>query len=207
MVGVGGAPSSDKVVGAGSVSVALRLFFSSVASRPFTESSTQPWWSWPVLSRTALLVAASRNTAKPSVSPAITPTSVSGGWSGSAAGGGGDATTTGVPATAGAGARREGRKIGRSRVAVSEESGTAQRGLPVGSAGRSARRGAVGVTSTGAGTTLLGGRSSAPGGLAPRTSRAVSSVVATLNASAARLIYHLPSAQRRRAAAACGRSR
>ena len=76
------------------------------------------------------------------------------------------------------GARREGRKIGRSRVAVSEESGIAQSGLPVGSAAAPRAAAAVGATSTGAGTTLLGGRSSAPGGLAPRASTAASSAAA-----------------------------
>src|SRR5512133_2058280 len=115
-----------------------------------------------------VLVAWSTNTAKPSVSLAIAPTSVSAGRSGSAGeGAGGAGAAAGAAATPGAGARRDGRNSGRSRVAVSRESGIAQSGLALGADGLatgwlgrpagvstgsgSPARGAAGIMSTGAG--------------------------------------------------------
>ena len=65
-------------------------------------------------------------------------------------------------------------------MAVSEESGIAQSGLPLGcvggnSAGCRGAAGLLGVISTGAGSTLLGGWSSAFGAFAPRASIAPAS--------------------------------
>ena len=70
------------------------------------------------------------------MSLAIAPTSVSDGRPGSAAGGaGGAGAAIGVATTSGAGARRDGTNSGRSRVAVSRDSGIAQSGLALGSNG------------------------------------------------------------------------
>src|SRR5262245_6726289 len=105
-----------------------------------------------------LLLVRSMKTAIPSLLPTIAPTSVSCGVDGSlgAGGGGGGAAATG-PATAGAGARRDGLNSGRSRVALNADSGIAHKGFPLGSAGRGGcAAGAAGAISTGAGNTALG---------------------------------------------------
>src|SRR5579872_121724 len=121
-------------VGAGRPITALRLFFSRTASRPLTERKIQPSCPSPVFRRTISCVAGSVKTAKPSVAPATTPIRLSEGFSGSGGGGGGAAFagSAGRAATAGgAGGRRDGTKIGRSRVAWSELRGTPQSGLPI----------------------------------------------------------------------------
>src|SRR6185295_1554883 len=85
-----------------------------------------------------------------------------------AGGGGGALARTGRgAATIGAGGRRDGRKIGRSRVAESIDSGSAQSGLPLGGTG-AARGLSVVMISIGGAAMLPAGRST-PVGVAART--------------------------------------
>src|ERR1700730_19471482 len=91
---------------------------------------------------------------KLSASPTMVPTRTRLGFSGSAGGGGGGgAGTTATGATASCGGRREAENIGRSRVAVSADSGMAQSGLALVGAGSldGATDGAT-VAATGGGT-------------------------------------------------------
>ena len=91
-------------------------------------------------------------------SPPTVPTSESRGRSGSRGGGGGGAgraCTTGAAATGGAGGRRDAEKIGRSRVTVSELSGTAHKGLPARTGG--AALAGSGVAAAGSGDCRRGG--------------------------------------------------
>src|SRR6516225_3641240 len=76
----------------------------------------------------------------------IVPTRVSNGWLGSVGVGScGGSTGTEAATSVGAGGRREGEKMGRSRVADNELSGIPQRGFPVcGRFGVSAARAGVG---------------------------------------------------------------
>src|SRR6266446_10857218 len=67
--------------------------------------------------------------AQPSVVPATIPSSRSAGRSTSGGGGTNYGGTTGAAATAGG--RRDGRKTGRSRVAVNDSSGIAHSGFPL----------------------------------------------------------------------------
>src|SRR5215470_8155329 len=98
----------------------------------------------------------------PSASPTTAPPRARRGRSGSLGGGGGGAGGGGGgPAMAGANARRDGRKIGRSRVAVSDFRGTAHNGLPRGS--RPPRGGFCGRTTSGDGDGSTGAGAMAPG--------------------------------------------
>lgn len=83
--------------------------------------------------------------------PTMVPTSVSGICSGAEDGAGSTGATTASAGGVGAGGRREGEKIGRSRVAVRALSEIPQSGLPIGGAGAPATADAaptsrVGVT-------------------------------------------------------------
>src|SRR6185295_3719053 len=101
-------------------------------------------------------------------SPITAPTSASGGRAGAAGGDGGALARTGRgAATIGAGGRRDGRKIGRSRVAGSIDSGSAQSGLPLGGTG-AARGLSVVMISIGGAAKLPAGRST-PVGAAAKT--------------------------------------
>ncbi len=114
----------------------------------------------------------------PSESPTTAPTSARRGRSGSAGGGGRTTCGGGGPATTGAGARRDGSRIGRSRVALSDFSGIAHSGLPRGS--RVARIGFCRLAASGTGSATIGAVPPAPnsedGGAMPVGRAFVSSV-------------------------------
>jgi hypothetical protein len=137
------------VIGGGSgptkASVAVRLLFSKIASRPRTARNTQPWYPSPILRLNGGLSLWSEKMPTLTVLPATTPNSVSRGRSGSggsAGGGGGGGGTYGAATTAGGGGRRDGEKIGRSRVADSDVKGSDQSGFPelAGAVGTGSRR-------------------------------------------------------------------
>ena len=90
----------------------------------------------------------------------MVPTSVSCGCSTrTGLGRGGGAATTGVGATAGGGGRREGEKIGRSRVVASVASGIAHKGLALRTrSGSSGFAGAAALTTISAGEGRLSER-------------------------------------------------
>ncbi|MGA7681763.1 MAG: hypothetical protein WCA54_16470 [Pseudolabrys sp.] len=94
------------------------------------ELNVHPWWLSFIRNLTVFSLACSTKTAIPLSSPATVPTNTSGGFSGSA----GLAGSTGLAMTCGAatmGGRREGEKIGRSRVIDNLDSGMAKTGLPM----------------------------------------------------------------------------
>ena len=94
------------------------------------ELNVHPWWLSFIRNLTVFSLACSTKTAIPLSSPATVPTNTSGGFSGSA----GLAGSTGLAMTGGAatiGGRREGEKIGRSRVIDNLDSGMAKTGLPM----------------------------------------------------------------------------
>src|SRR5262244_1926942 len=94
------------------------------------DCSVHPWWLSFTRNFTTFSLACSTKTAIPLSSPTTVPTKTRGGFSGSA----GLARSTGFAmtgiATGGGGGRREGEKIGRSRVRDNLESGTARTTLP-----------------------------------------------------------------------------
>lgn len=124
----GGCESS----GDGSASTTCRDAFSNATSRPRTERRVHPSKLSPVLTRRTSLFDGLRQIAIPFSPPVMVPSSFSGSCSGSVDIGVGAA---GVSATGAAGigneGRREGEKIGRSRVAASKLSGVPQSGLPL----------------------------------------------------------------------------
>src|SRR5579875_346126 len=83
-----------------------------------------------------LLVVWFRRTATFCGSPSAMPTRVNGQGSGGGGEGGGGASAAAIGGAGGAGGRRDGEKIGRSFVAVSELNGTPQSGLAPGSLSR-----------------------------------------------------------------------
>jgi len=116
-----------------------------------------PWWLSFTRNFTTFSVACSTKTAIPLSSPTTVPTKTSGGFSGSA----GLARSTGLAmtgiVTGGGGGRRDGEKIGRSRVMDSLESGTAKTTLPtdvVTSAEDFCGWGGAGLSSTWAGFSI-----------------------------------------------------
>ena len=126
------------VIGGGSgptkASVAVRLLFSKIASRPRTARNTQPWYPSPILRLNGGFIALvgknadahgiTRDDAQQRKQGTVRFGRKRRRWGG---GGGG---TYGAATTAGGGGRRDGEKIGRSRVADSDVKGSDQSGFP-----------------------------------------------------------------------------
>jgi hypothetical protein len=114
--------------------VAVSLLCSRLTSRGLTSVRVHPEWLSPVRNRTIFLDVSSWKIAMPSAAPATVPTMAKRGRSGSLACVGCCARGPG----AGGGGRRDGEKIGRSRVAVNVAMGIAHNGFgrPMVSAGQ-----------------------------------------------------------------------
>jgi len=136
--------------GCGKLRLIVSLSLARIASRPRTDRSVQPLYVSLLRRRTAFFVVSSTNTAMDSFSPITVPISESSGFCG-AAGLGGNPTAGGggEPITAGAGGRRDGEKIGRSRVLESCLSGMAHNGLGGNSRLPESSGGAVGAAGLG----------------------------------------------------------
>jgi hypothetical protein len=113
-------------------SVAARCSFSNCTSRLSTRRRSHPLWPSPGARRTNFFVGSSRKTPIRLDSPITVPSSTSGGRSASGGGVGLGGEAVGAAITGGGGGRRDGEKIGRSRVADKALNGTAHKGLPTG---------------------------------------------------------------------------
>src|SRR6185437_17169059 len=111
----------------GSASTAVRSSFCNVTSRSLTERRIHPACPSRACNRTTVLVVVSVKTATAPAGPVTVPKSTSDGGGGADGGGFRDGGRGATAATiAGAGGRRDDENSGRSRVARSDDSGTAQ---------------------------------------------------------------------------------